>query len=570
MASTSTAAAPMPRIKLHFSAGAYPPPPTELDGSIDEDDEVIESEEPESPDNDDGDVDSLEEHPISPDAMDKHPEETTTVDNPISNVTEPAVPVLPFRSVRIILKAPKRNPEELEEIETVPVRKKRKRRRSKTSHRRYLDSSTSSEEYIQSGFKTLSGRTVINPNTRKEPSPSSPLSPLPWPPKHHTPQKSKSKSKSKKMSRTSFTPVNLTGGSRKPTVNQADLEEAMRLSMLNARCVTCHKASESKGDKIVFCDGCEKPYHQMCHRPKINQSYIEVLEKNWYCFKCAKVPGEEEEDHDLSEEMDDYEEGEEANRRNELINQIQAEQKDDGAYFRDVDATSEEHGDQNQQKEEDGNEYYSAKEMEQSQSQQSLPPMAAAIPTNHLVTMESQNMEASLKELDAHQHKLFLKTLAHDDLVDLICRLRTNGATFDFDFPSGIKNKLAEFTRAQNEKNKGRKRKSSATGAPEENESGRVDEPALSHTEGDEDQEGDHPPGSKRRKLTASERYWLWREDPEAPSITHIVYRDGVGRPAHEVNPPLYPYPGRGQTTVSQSKERDGGGEEGPKSGNKI
>ncbi|KAF3097558.1 hypothetical protein TWF594_007079 [Orbilia oligospora] len=547
----ATAAVPMPRIKLHFSAGAYSPPPAEQDGGIDEDGEVIESEEPESSDDDDIDVDSFEEHPISPNAIDKCTGEST-LDKPVLN----AEPKLPFRPIRIILKAPKRNPEELEEVATVPVRKKRKRRKSKTSHRRY-DSSTSSEEYIQSGFKTLSGRTVINPNTRKEPSPSP--SPLPLPPiNHHTPQKSKSKLKfkSKKMSRTSFTPSKSATVGRKLSVNQVELEEAMRLSILNARCVKCHKASDSKGDKIVFCDGCEKPYHQKCHRPIIDQSYIEVLEKNWFCFECTTVP---EEGDDLSEEMGYYEEGEEANRRNELINQIQAEQNDDRAYLRDVDATSEEQGDEDQQKEENGNNHDPAEEKEQNESQ---PTMAPANTIKNLGTMGSQNMEAAIKELDDEQHKLFLKTLTHDDLVDLICRLRFKGATFDFDFPSGIKDKLAEFTRAQIKKDKGTRRKALAAEVPNERESGQVDEPVPSLEGEDEGSDGGRPPESKRRKLTASQRYWLWREDPETPSITHIVYRNGVGRPAHEVYPPLFPYPGRGQSAVSQTEGRDGGGED--------
>ncbi|EGX51670.1 hypothetical protein AOL_s00054g69 [Orbilia oligospora ATCC 24927] len=366
------------------------------------------------------------------------------------------------------------------------------------------------------------------------------------------------------MSRTSFTSSKSATVGRKLAVNQVELEAAMRLSILNARCVNCHKASDSKGDKIVFCDGCERPYHQKCHRPIIDQSYIEVLEKNWFCFECATVPGEGD---DLSEEMGYYEEGEEANRRNELINQIQAEQNDDRAYLRDVDATSEEHRDEERQKEEDGNDHHPTEEREQNESQPTMAPgnETTMTPTNtikNLGTMGSQNMEAAIKELDDDQHKLFLKTLTHDDLVDLICHLRLKGATFDFDFPSGIKDKLAEFTRAQIKKDKGTKRKALADEAPNERESGPVDEPVPSLEGEDEGSDGGRSPESKRRKLTASQRYWLWREDPETPSITHIVYRDGVGRPAHEVYPPLFPYPGRGQSGVSQTEGWDGGGED--------
>ncbi|KAF3205415.1 hypothetical protein TWF191_001887 [Orbilia oligospora] len=149
----ATAAVPMPRIKLHFSAGAYPPPPTEQDGRIDEDGE------PESSDDDDISIDSSEEHPISPNAIDKRTGESTILDNPVLN----AEPKLPFRPIRIILKAPKRNPEELEQVATVPVRKKRKRRKSKTSHRRYDVSVNNSSSSLP----------LLSPSP--SPSPSSPL-----------------------------------------------------------------------------------------------------------------------------------------------------------------------------------------------------------------------------------------------------------------------------------------------------------------------------------------------------------------------------------------------------------
>ncbi|KAK6356673.1 hypothetical protein TWF718_001013 [Orbilia javanica] len=523
----AAAAVSVPRIKLHFSANAHPPPPVVSGGESDEDEEVMESEEPESSGGDDGDVDSLEEYPISPTVATKP---TGGFDDEMILNAEPS---LPFRPVRIILKAPKRNPEEEEEEEVAafaPVRKKRKRRKSKTNHRRY-DSSTSSEEYIQSGFKTLSGRTVINPNTRKDPSPP--------PPKDLSPQNSNSKSKVIAMPRFRFyTPSNPIGRSHRASVSKLtekdDDEEAIRLSILNARCVKCHKASDSKGDKIVFCDGCERPYHQMCHRPKIDQSYIEFLEKNWFCFECAELSEEEDYDEESFEEMDVYQESD------ELIGRIQAEQENDGSLLRDVDMASEGYEGSIQEDDED-----------------ELSTNTLADITSPLTNISPQNMEDSIKDLDEEQHELFLNTLTHKDLVDLICRLRASGATFDFNFPSGIKEKLLEFTRAQNEKGKGKKRKSSATAtaeAPKEPESVQADEPALSSTE-EEDSDGENPPEFKRRKLTAAERYWMWRDDPEIPSVTNIVFRDGVGRPAHEVYPPLFPFPGREQKTVSQPKE---------------
>ncbi|KAK6533907.1 hypothetical protein TWF281_005252 [Arthrobotrys megalospora] len=523
-------AAPMPRIKLNFSAGAYPPPPEEV---VEEDGE-IEFDEPESTDDDDDG--SVEEHSQSPTPIYRSTE-VSTVDTPILD-TEP---VAPFRPVRIILKAPKWRPDEDEEAAVVPIRRKRKRRKSKTSHRRY-DSSTSSEEnYIQSGFKTLSGRTVINPNSRKEPSPS-PLS-NPSFNKSNPPSKSKSKFKTtmsrrpkqrRQSSGWAHSPAKPIHPVRKPIVDPA---EAIRLSILNARCVKCHKAADSRDDKIVFCDGCEKPYHQKCHRPNIHQSYIEELEKNWFCFKCVKLLEEEDAEEDFGEVIHEYgdkEEGryEEDGRRTELINQVQADVEDeDQVYFRDVDTVSE--------LDQEENNYYSA------EGEGQLPG-----------TIQFENMEQSMKQLNDEQHKTFIESLSHSELVDLVCRLRANGASFDINLPLGIKDKLLKF---MNDK----KRKRPATGTDASIEViERIDKP-VSPTSEEEEEENQgtetQQPQTKRRKFTASEEYWLWREDPGNPAITHIVYDNGVGRPAHEANPPLFPYPGKEQPDATRPEERDGG-----------
>ena len=49
---------------------------------------------------------------------------------------------------------------------------------------------------------------------------------------------------------------------------------------------------------IVFCDGCNTPYHQYCHQPPIEQKVIEEVDKEWYCKECesqrvAPVPESE-------------------------------------------------------------------------------------------------------------------------------------------------------------------------------------------------------------------------------------------------------------------------------------
>lgn len=37
---------------------------------------------------------------------------------------------------------------------------------------------------------------------------------------------------------------------------------------------------------IVFCDGCNTPYHQYCHDPPIADEVVKVEEKEWFCSEC--------------------------------------------------------------------------------------------------------------------------------------------------------------------------------------------------------------------------------------------------------------------------------------------
>lgn len=39
---------------------------------------------------------------------------------------------------------------------------------------------------------------------------------------------------------------------------------------------------------IVFCDGCNTPFHQLCHDPPIDDLVIAVAEAEWFCASCAK------------------------------------------------------------------------------------------------------------------------------------------------------------------------------------------------------------------------------------------------------------------------------------------
>ncbi len=43
---------------------------------------------------------------------------------------------------------------------------------------------------------------------------------------------------------------------------------------------------------IVFCDGCNTPWHQHCHDPPIGAEVVQVQEKEWFCSACMDMKEE--------------------------------------------------------------------------------------------------------------------------------------------------------------------------------------------------------------------------------------------------------------------------------------
>ncbi|EPS41656.1 hypothetical protein H072_4426 [Dactylellina haptotyla CBS 200.50] len=158
-----------------------------------------------------------------------------------------------LKSIRLILKPKKRGAQEIEEenISEPPPTRKRQRRRSKVGkpNKRGYNDSSSDENYIQSGFKTLSGRTVVNPNAHKE------------------------------------TAI-LESHGTSPQFSEASASDEPEAS-----CMVCTRTPDSPEDQIVFCDGCDQAYHQYCHVPIIDNSFVQMAEKNWYCKNCEPGKG---------------------------------------------------------------------------------------------------------------------------------------------------------------------------------------------------------------------------------------------------------------------------------------
>lgn len=60
-------------------------------------------------------------------------------------------------------------------------------------------------------------------------------------------------------------------------------------------CKACGRIADTKTNLIVFCDGCNYAWHQNCHTPNIDDSFINEMAKAWHCVGCATKAGEKKE-----------------------------------------------------------------------------------------------------------------------------------------------------------------------------------------------------------------------------------------------------------------------------------
>lgn len=53
-----------------------------------------------------------------------------------------------------------------------------------------------------------------------------------------------------------------------------------------AYCETCLLGHSPAVNRIVLCDSCNTPYHQLCHTPPITDSAIAAPDSMWFCARC--------------------------------------------------------------------------------------------------------------------------------------------------------------------------------------------------------------------------------------------------------------------------------------------
>jgi hypothetical protein len=55
-------------------------------------------------------------------------------------------------------------------------------------------------------------------------------------------------------------------------------------------CTQCQRGHSPLTNTIVFCDNCNKAWHQLCHNPPIDNEVVTVKEKEWLCRECKPTP----------------------------------------------------------------------------------------------------------------------------------------------------------------------------------------------------------------------------------------------------------------------------------------
>ncbi|KAJ3206944.1 hypothetical protein HK099_000377, partial [Clydaea vesicula] len=51
-------------------------------------------------------------------------------------------------------------------------------------------------------------------------------------------------------------------------------------------CSVCTFGDSGLSNRIVLCDGCDAPFHQKCHNPKVSDETAENITLHWYCHRC--------------------------------------------------------------------------------------------------------------------------------------------------------------------------------------------------------------------------------------------------------------------------------------------
>ena len=76
----------------------------------------------------------------------------------------------------------------------------------------------------------------------------------------------------------------------KPTVSDTPPKKRgpSKKSVENALCKRCGRGHSPASNMIVFCDGCNLGWHQMCHDPPVSEEVVQSESAPWFCVDCVQ------------------------------------------------------------------------------------------------------------------------------------------------------------------------------------------------------------------------------------------------------------------------------------------
>jgi PHD-finger len=90
-----------------------------------------------------------------------------------------------------------------------------------------------------------------------------------------------------KSGRKVLKPTHYNPAAKTPTRRKGPYRKQQEMTV----CKVCHRGHSPQSNMIVFCDGCNTPYHQFCHDPTIREDVIRVEEQEWICSGCTAIKG---------------------------------------------------------------------------------------------------------------------------------------------------------------------------------------------------------------------------------------------------------------------------------------
>lgn len=79
---------------------------------------------------------------------------------------------------------------------------------------------------------------------------------------------------------TQFVPESSTSSARKRGPSKKSQEQAL--------CKRCGRGHSPQSNMIVFCDGCNGGWHQMCHDPAVSDEMVKDETAPWFCADCSR------------------------------------------------------------------------------------------------------------------------------------------------------------------------------------------------------------------------------------------------------------------------------------------